>query len=458
MSPSKPSDDIHHSMADSVLPNSLSAAARSMGVEHIALEFELASRAPAILRAILPSGNWIVASDRTTSAVVAMAIHRNLDCDVEPFLIADAPGGNDAPVADQAQVDVLEARIRSDGATAVVAVGSGTVNDVAKLASFNTDIPYAVVATAPSMNGYTSSVTSLIHDGCKVSRPSRPPIACLADPEILTAAPARMIAAGFADLMSRPVSQADCLLAHLVTGAPHATEADGLIAASWRHLDGIESGLANRNSSAVCQLFTALCISGLAMTAVASSAPLSGAEHLISHLLDMICLQAGVRRELHGCQVGVGTLATLELYKRCLDFDSDDLDIERCIVAHPSDADYFQTVRQRLGPIVDRFSTGSETMNDSSEGLRDRLGQIKRLWPEISEQLRKRLPTVGPIRDRLEAAKCPVSFGEIGVSPTLARHALLHGKDIRERYTVLHLASDVGRLEGWTDSILSKNR
>ena len=440
-----------------MLPNSLISVAQSLGIEHIGLEADLASRAPEILRAILPLGSWIVASDRTISAVVATAIHRNLDCDVEPFLIADVPGGNDAPVADQAQVDALEECIRAAGATAVVAVGSGTINDAAKLASFNTDIPYAVIATAPSMNGYTSSVASLFHKGCKISRSGRPPIACLADPEVLTAAPGRMIAAGFADLMSRPASQADCLLAHMVTGAPHAAAADDLIGASWRHLEGIESGLANRDSSAVCELFAALCISGLAMTAVASSAPLSGAEHLISHLLDMICLQDGGRRELHGCQVGVGTLAALELYQRCLDFNSEDLDIERCIVARPSSAEYLRTARQHVGPIADRFSNPQAT-NDSNQGLRDRLGQIKRNWPEMAEQLRKRLPAARQIRGRLEAAKCPVSFGEIGVSDTLARHALLHGKDIRERYTVLHFASDVARLEGWTDSILSENR
>ena len=441
-----------------MLPKSLSAVAQSLGVEHVALEFDLASRAESILGAILPSGSWVVAADRTTSAVAATAIHRSLGSNVEMFLIADAAGGNDAPVADQTQVDRLEERIRAAGATAVVAVGGGTVNDVAKLASFNTAIPYAVIATAPSMNGYTSSVTSLVHEGCKVSRSCRPPIACLADLEVLTAAPERMIAAGFADLMSRPASQADCLLAHIVTAAPHATEADGLIATSWRHLEGIESGLANRNSSAVSELFTALCISGLAMTVVASSAPLSGAEHLISHLLDMNNLHCGNRRELHGCQVGVGTLATLELYRRFLAFSIDELDIERCILTRPTGADYVQAARRRLGPIADRISACAEAVDDSSERLRDRLGKIKRHWPEIAEQLRKQLPSARQIRGRLEAAKCPVSFGDIGVSHTLARHAMLHSKDIRERYTVLHFASDVGRLEAWTDSILSGNR
>ena len=110
---------------------------------HIGLEFDLASNAPAILRTVLPSGNWIVASDRTVSAVLATAIRRNLAVDVEMFLIADAPG-NEAPVADQARVDALQERIRSVAASAVVAVGSGTVNDVAKLAAFNVDIPSGI--------------------------------------------------------------------------------------------------------------------------------------------------------------------------------------------------------------------------------------------------------------------------------------------------------------------------
>ena len=107
-----------------MLPRNLSAVAQSLGVEHIGLESDLASHAPAILRAVLPSGNWIVASDRTISEFLATAIGKNLgQIAVEPFLIADAPG-NDTPVAAQARVDELEEHIRSVGASAVVAVGS----------------------------------------------------------------------------------------------------------------------------------------------------------------------------------------------------------------------------------------------------------------------------------------------------------------------------------------------
>ena len=86
-----------------------------------------------------------------------------------------------------------------------------------------------------------------------------------------------------------------------------------------------------------------------------------------------------------------------------------------------------------------------------------RLQQVKRNWSAIADRLRTRLPAPHQIRRRLLAAGCPSTFAEIGVDRELARKALLFGKDVRERYTVLHLAADLGKLEEWTSSILSED-
>ena len=54
----------------------------------------------------------------------------------------------------------------------------------------------------------------------------------------------------------------------------------------------------------------------------------------------------------------------------------------------------------------------------------------------------------------LSAAGCPIRFRDLGISPDSARSAILFAKDVRSRYTVLHLAWEFGMLERWTDQIL----
>ena len=49
----------------------------------------------------------------------------------------------------------------------LLAVGSGTLNDVTKYVSARTGIPYVIAATAPSMDGYASTVAPTILDGFK---------------------------------------------------------------------------------------------------------------------------------------------------------------------------------------------------------------------------------------------------------------------------------------------------
>jgi glycerol-1-phosphate dehydrogenase [NAD(P)+] len=94
----------------------------------------------------------------------------------------------EAPRADLATVDEL--RARTAAAAALIAVGSGTLSDVCKYLAHESGRPYAVFATAPSMNGYLTGTASLAQGGHKSSLPARPPAAALFDLEVLRLAPA----------------------------------------------------------------------------------------------------------------------------------------------------------------------------------------------------------------------------------------------------------------------------
>src|SRR6185295_11866674 len=99
---------------------------------------------------------------------------------------------------------------------AVVAVGSGTINDLCKLAAIARGCPQVVFATAPSMNGYTSLSASITEGGLKRSVRAATPVAAFFDLRVLAAAPIRLIRAGLGDSICRPTAQADWLLAHLL--------------------------------------------------------------------------------------------------------------------------------------------------------------------------------------------------------------------------------------------------
>ena len=97
-----------------------------------------------------------------------------------------------------------------------VAVGSGTINDLTKLAAHRTGRRYVAVGTAASMDGYTAYGASITYNGSKQTFPCPAPIAVVADLDVMRAAPAELNAAGYADLMAKTVAGADWLLADAV--------------------------------------------------------------------------------------------------------------------------------------------------------------------------------------------------------------------------------------------------
>ena len=91
-----------------------------------------------------------------------------------------------------------------------VAVGAGTINDLVKRASVEAKTPgYLCVATAPSVDGYTSYGAALTVNGVKKTVPCPAPTAILADNRVIGSAPLPMIAAGYADLAAKIVAGAD---------------------------------------------------------------------------------------------------------------------------------------------------------------------------------------------------------------------------------------------------------
>jgi glycerol-1-phosphate dehydrogenase [NAD(P)+] len=384
----------------------------------------------------------IVADDRTFAAAGA-DVHESFRragaaCD-EPFLF-----GADVH-AEHPFVEQLEAALRSTNAIPV-AVGSGTINDVTKLAAHRLGRPYMAVATAASMDGYTAYGASITHRGSKQTFDCPAPRAVVADLDVIARAPRGMNASGYADLLAKGVAGADWILADAAGEEPidravWATVQEFL--PSWVALPG---GIARADPGCLRKLVVGLMMSGFAMQAARSSRPASGADHQFSHLWDMQHHTHDGVAPSHGFKVGIGSLASLELYGALLRRDLACVDIDAAVKAWPSWKQVEARITALLGPgqLVEKALEETRAKSPSPDALRAQVARLRVGWPALRERL---VPHLAPFRDAramLRAAGCPSEPEQIGISRDRLRQSFEQAYYIRRRFTVLDFALRLG--------------
>lgn len=198
----------------------------------------------------------------------------------------------------------------------IVAVGSGSINDICRIISAKTHIPYVIMGTAPSMDGYASTVSPLIIDGSKVTYPGTNPYAIIADSNIMKDAPFEMICAGFGDILGKYTALSDWRLSNTIHDEYFCDTTEKLVRnAMYKCFENIE-GAVKRDVKAIEYISEALILSGIAMTLSGNSRPASGAEHHLSHYWEIDKLSRRLEHPLHGNSVGVGTVISAWLYKK----------------------------------------------------------------------------------------------------------------------------------------------
>lgn len=256
----------------------------------------------------------LVADDHTYAAAGEQLMGLLEVAGVKTRVVLIQPDAQGDVVADEIAIVQLLLEIRPDETDALLAVGSGTIHDIVRFAAHKTGKPFVSVPTAPSVDGFTSAGAPLIVRGVKKTVPAVPPVAIFADLDILMAAPQRLVAAGFGDMLGKYTSLFDWKFSHLTAGEPYDEQAAAITERALRSCVSHAEAIGARTEEGIRALMTALIESGIAMLLFGQSHPASGAEHHLSHYWEMEYLRQGRRALLHGAKVGVACAEIARVY------------------------------------------------------------------------------------------------------------------------------------------------
>lgn len=329
----------------------------------------------------------------------------------------------------------------------IVGVGSGVVNDISKILTAVSGNPYIIVGTAPSMDGYASSTSSMTRDGLKISLKSTNANVIIGDTDILCKAPEKLLLSGLGDMLAKYVSICEWRIANVITGEYYCEEIANLVRTALKRCTDNAYGLLKRDEEAVKAVFEGLVICGVAMTFAGVSRPASGVEHYISHVLDMRGAEFGKDVELHGIQCAVGTLYAVKLYEKIKAVTPNVNKAKAYAMAFDKD-NWNSTLREFLGK-----SAESMIKLEEKEGKYDIGGHSKRIdtiianWDKILKIVDEELPKLDDLETLMNNLGMPKTFEDIGVSENLFPLTFKCTKDIRDKYVLSRLAWDLGIID-----------
>jgi glycerol-1-phosphate dehydrogenase [NAD(P)+] len=396
----------------------------------------------------------VVADENTFEAAgenVCAALEKSGAALGSPFLF---PGSPVLP-AEYRHVETVKQQILDRNAYPI-SVGSGTINDIVKLASHESGRRYIAVATAASVDGYSSYGSAILRDGFKQTMACPAPVAIVADPVVLREAPPAMAAAGYADLSSKLTAGADWIIADILGSDKIDPSIWDMVQTDLRRWLYEPGKLMKGDSQAFSTLFEGLLLTGFAMQAMQSSRPVSGTDHLFSHVWEMQHLEVKGAPVSHGFKVALGTLIGTAFMEVLFSRPIAELDERALLAGRLGWQERSAAVREAFSglPTVDIVLDESRAKHLSEDGLKKRLGLIRTRWEEMRRRVLDQLVPYPDLKRMYLQAGCPVEPGQIGLDRRRVRETFPLAQMIRNRYTALDLAFDVGWLEECADRVI----
>lgn len=274
----------------------------------------------------------------------------------------------------------------------MIAVGSGTINDITRFVSHRLGVPYIIVGTAPSMDGYCGDSSPIICRDNKISFWGHAPSALLLDTEILARAPQTMISAGFGDVIGKYIALTDWKLGRDVGGEFYCPVIAQLMSDAVEKCVAAIDGVVSRTPEDMGKLAEALCLAGMCMSLAGVTRPASGCEHAMTHCIDLHKIRRGEDYPLHGNTVGMSAIAMARVYELAV-----------------------------------------------ADGL-------------VSYEV----PSQAQIRELIARVGGPVHPKELGIDRETFRGLLMIAGNLRPRYTILKFAEEKGVLDKYADIVTAE--
>ncbi len=329
----------------------------------------------------------------------------------------------------------------------IIGIGSGVINDIGKIVAAMTKLPYIIVGTAPSMDGFASPTSSVIRDSLKVSVNSVCPDVVIGDTEILRNAPLIMIRSGLGDMLAKYISVCEWRIGKIVTGEYYCEEVASIIRAALKKCVDGAKGIVDRDEQAVKSVMEGLIISGIAADYAGVSRPVSGVEHYFSHVWDMRALEFGTPWSLHGIQCGIGTLYALKGYEK-LKTLTPDREKAIAFAKEHNDEAWFATIREYIGSASVAMAKDALTSERyDREKHAKRLNKIIEHWDEILKVIDEELPSAHSMKELLDTIGAPCTAADIDIPEKETSLTFRVTRDIRDKYILSSLVWDMGEID-----------
>jgi len=388
---------------------------------------------------------WVLSDGNTEAAAGARFKAAARSARIASCILAAAP--RPVPTAELATRLAEEARAAAPDL--LVGVGSGVVSDLVKRVSHDTGIANWSLATAPSVDAYTSATAALRIGGAHRALPARPSEVVVCDLGVLRRAPRPLVWAGLGDLLAKFPACIDWSLSRMVTGergcqaiAGWALESARQALAAARRLDADPAG-------ATRALAQALLVSGLAMQAFGSSRPAASAEHTIAHYWESVRAVADERLDLHGILVGAASRQVLRGYAAFYPrLAAAAPDRARRIEALGRERPWREGLDERMRAFEGRIAEEMAGRAGEVEALAGRLDAFAAARERIAAMAAPLLAEWADAVALLEGLGFPFDLDVLGIDPALQALPLRHVRLLRNRYTTFDLAHDLGEEEG----------
>ena len=329
----------------------------------------------------------------------------------------------------------------------VLGIGSGVINDSCKVLAHAMGRKQMIVGTAPSMDGYASSSSSMVVNGCKVSMINACPAAIICDVDIIKDAPMRMLHAGLGDMLAKYIGLCEWRIVEIINGEYYCENVAALMRASLKKIVENAPGLRRREPAAVQATVEGLVLSGIAMSYAGTSRPASGMEHYFSHLWEMMALERKVPYELHGIQVGVGTLLALRTYDFIRQL-TPDREKALAFIEQFDTAAWENEMRRIFGSAGDELIRQEyETLHNNDKAAHaERLERIIANWDKIQQIIAEELPETEKIIALMREVEAPMVPADIGISNQDTNDAFHYARNTRNKYLTSSMLWDLDEL------------